>query len=185
MARLKAEPLSVLQEAGVTYDQLTEAILANQSGITPEILALKAEVKALKEGVDTKLTDRDTQVEQAVLAEMRRDVDRLSQEGDDYEMVRETRSQPDVVELIHRTWKETGEVLDVSEAMRLVEEDLINESLKIAKIKKVQSKLMPATAPAQQQQPKAMKTLTNRDTAIPPLSRRARAIAAFNGTLKK
>lgn len=189
IARLKSQPLSVLQEHGVTYDQLTEAIIANQGGINPEIQALKAEIKALKEGVDKNFVDRDSAQEQAVLAEMRREADALAKQGDTYEMVRETNSLNDVMDLIHRTYKTSGEILDVSEAMQLVEDHLINESLKLANLKKIQGKLAPAqsaqSAASQQQQRPAMRTLTNRDTARSTMSREARALAAFNGTLKK
>lgn len=186
IARLKSDPLSVLQEHGVTYDQLTQAIIANQSGASPELQALKAEIKALKEGVDKNFTERDSAAEQQVLAEMRREAEQLAKEGDAFEMVRETQSLEDVMTLIHRTYKETGEVLDVSEAMQLVEDELINESLKIANIKKVQGRLTapPASQPSQQQQ-RTMKTLTNRDTATVPMDRKARALAAALGTLRK
>ena len=189
VARLKSQPLSVLQEHGVTYDQLTEAILANQGGINPEIQALRAELNALKQGVDKSFSDKEAQQEQAVLSELRREASDLAKQGDDFEMVRVTNSVPDVIELIHRTYKTTGEILEVQEAMKLVEDDLINESLKIANIKKVQSRLKPAEQPQAQQQLnnqfKTMKTLTNRDSSRPVLDRKARAIAAMNGTLKK
>lgn len=183
-AKLKSSPLSVLQELGVTYDQLTQEILASQGEVNPDIQALKAEIKALKEGVDKTLSDKDTAAEQAVLAEMRRNVDRLSAQGDDYELIRETGSQQDVLDLIHKTWKESGEVMDEAEAMKLIEEELVTESLKIAKFKKVQGKLTP-TAPLQQQPQHAMRTLTNKDSASPAMSRRQRAIQAALGNLKR
>ncbi len=185
LSRLKSEPLSVLLEAGVTYDQLTEAILANQNGDSGKFREMEAKLKALEEGVDKRFTDRETQAEQQVLAEMRREATQLIAEGDDFEMVRETRSIPDVMRLIEQTYRKTGEVLDTREALRLVEEELVSESLKIAQIKKVQSRLAPPPAPAPQSQPRQMRTLTNRDTASVPLSAKARALAAFNGTLKR
>jgi hypothetical protein len=183
-ADLLANPLKIF-DAGLTYDQLTEAILKNQSGITPEIQSLKAELKALKEGVDKTFTDRDTQAEKQVLSEMKREAQGLIQTGDDYEMVRETGSLPHVIDLIHRTYKTTGEVLDVQEALNLVETDLITETLKVANLKKVKSKIAPEPVQAPQSQGKQMKTLTNRDGSGIPLDRRARAIAAMNGTLRK
>lgn len=183
VARLKSEPLSVLQEHGVTYDQLTEALLSNQSN-NPEIAQLKAEIKALKEGVDKTLSDRDLQQEQQVLAEIQRDIDQRASSGDDYEMIRATQSQSDVKELIHRTFKETGEILDTPEAMRLIEEELIKDTLKVASTNKIKSRLLP-TPPQQQQPPKQFRTLTNRDTAQPIGDRRSRAIAAALGTLKR
>lgn len=184
IARLKSEPLSVLQEHGVTYDQLTEAIISGQSGVSPELRALEAKVKSLEEGFDKKLSDKDAETEKAVLAEMRREADILIKEGDAYEMIRETGSVEDAMTLILRTYKENGEVLDVEEALSLVEDDLVNESLKIANIKKVQSKLRPPeqAAPATQQPPpKTFRTLTNRDGASVPLGRKERAMRAFYG----
>jgi hypothetical protein len=185
VARLKSQPLSVLQEYGVTYDQLTEAILAN-NGSNPDIQALKAEIKALKEGVDKTFTDRDTHQEQQVLAEMRREASILSRTGDTFEMVRETGSLNDVMTLIERTYREQGEVLDVTEALQLVENDLVNEAIKIANYKKVQGKLNTSSQPAPAlQQPRTMRTLTSRDGTSIPLSRKERAMRAFTGTLKK
>lgn len=189
VSRIKSEPLRVLQEHGVTYDQLTEAIIANQSS-NPEIQQLRDELKALKAGVDKTLSDKDVQAEQAVLAEMRKEAQSLAASGEAYEMVRETNSLPEVMDLIYRTYKSSGEVLEVSDALQLVEDHLINESLKIANINKVKGRLTPTQALAQQnKQPqvpqKGMKTLTNRDTSSVPLSAKARAMMAFHGNLKK
>jgi hypothetical protein len=192
LAKLKANPLSVLQEAGVTYDQLTEAILSNQSGSNPDLNALKMELKALKEELKTELSQRDTQAEQQVLREIRREAENLTRSGEEFEAIREARAVPQVVELIHRTWKKTGEVLSTEEAAQLVENQLIEEALPFARIKKVQSKLTPIQEANQQivvAPPRAgvkvMKTLTNRDSAYPTLDKRTRAIMAMQGTLKR
>jgi hypothetical protein len=190
IAKLKANPLSVLQDAGVTYEQLTDAILNNRPGDSPELQALRAKVDALEKGLDTKFSERDSQAEQQVLSEMKRQAANLVNNGDEYEIIKATESEPEIVELIHRTWKKTGEVLDVQEAADIVKDYLINESLRLAKLKSIQSKLTPAqeqqlAQQPQQQQAKQMRTLTNRDTATRPLSAKARAMAAFYGTLKK
>lgn len=184
-AQLKSNPLRVLLENGVTYDQLTEAILENQNSGGAELQALKDEIKSLKDGFDQKLSDKDKQAEAAVLAEMRKEAVALASEGDTYELVRETGSIPQVMELIEKTYRQSGEVLEVSEAMQLVEDELIAESLKLANLKKVQGKLQPETpiAPiAPQQRPR---TLTNRDTAVAPMDRKTRALLAFRGQLPK
>lgn len=184
LARLKSEPLSVLLEAGVTFEQLTEAVL-NQ-GNQSEVTALKAELNAFKEGIDKKLSDRDAQAEQQVLSEMKREAERLIVSNDEFELVRATSSVPDVMKLIERTYKETGEVLEVSEALKLVEDELFNRHQKLVPLKKMQGLFQrPAEAsPAQQRHP-GIRTLTNKDTASVQISAKARAIAAFNGTLKK
>jgi hypothetical protein len=184
-ADLLANPLKIF-DMGVTHDQLTEAILSNASGITPEIRALKEEVKRVKEDVNKTLTEREAQAEKQALSAMMQEASALVQQGDIYEMVRETKSLPVVKELIWRTYKQKGEVLDVSEALNLVETDLINETLKMANLKKVQNKLIPQPVQTQPQLlGKQMKTLTNRDNVSIPLDRKARAMAAWHGTLRK
>lgn len=193
IARLKANPLSVLQEAGVTYDELTEAILNNQSGQSIDPQALRNQIKEeLKKELGEEFQTRDQQAEQQVLSEIRRDALALTAQGEQYEAIREAKAQQTVVDLIHRTWKSTGEVMDVTEAAELVENQLVEEALPFAKIKKIQSRLNPTPieAPAQIPVPqrantKVMRTLTNRDTASPIMDKRARAIAAMEGRLKR
>jgi hypothetical protein len=185
LSRLKQQPLSVLQEAGVTYEQLTEAILSQQAE-NPEIRALKDEIKALREGVETKLQERDTQSEQQVLAEMRKEAIALATQGDEFEAIRKTNGIKHVMSLIERTYRETGEVLDVSEAMRLVEDRIVQDGQAyLGSIEKIKSALAPKPVPPPQPRPGQMRTLTNRDTATPPLSAKARAVAAFQGTLRR
>lgn len=183
-ADLLANPLTIF-DLGVTHDQLTEAILSNASGVTPEIKSLKEELKRVREDVTKTLTDRDTQAEQQVLAEMSREAQAKIQTGDDYEMIRETKSLPHVIDLIKRTYKATGEVLGVEEALNLVETDLLTENVKIANLKKVKSQLAPEPVQEPQSQGRQMRTLTNRDSASVPMDRKARAMAAFSGTLRK
>lgn len=181
--RLKAEPLSVLQEAGVTYEQLTEAILANP--VNPELQALRDELKSVKDEVNKNFTERDTQSRQQVLSEMRLEASELARAGDDFEMVRTQNRIPDVLKLIERNFDETGDIMDVKEAMTLIETELMKDAMKIANINKIRNSFAPQPAPQPQQPQRQMRTLTNRDTATPPMSKKARAIAAFIGTLKK
>lgn len=189
--RLKSNPLSVLQEHGVTYDQLTEAILNNQNERTPAVIKLEDEIKAIKaslEGRDKSLQERDNQARQQVITQLTREADSLIAQGDDFEMVRETGSKQDAITLIEKTFDQTGEVLDVSEALKLVEDELVEESLKIARIKKIQGRLTPPQEVTQPKQTnpnaRVMRTLTNRDGASAPSSARERAIAAFHGRNK-
>lgn len=191
---IKANALKVLLEQGVTYDQLTEQILAS-SDESADYTQLRAEVKALKEGLDNQTksqVQRDADTEKQVLTQMRKEAEQLVAQGDDFEMVREAGYVPQVVDLIHRTYKKTGEVMEVTEALKLIEEDLLNESLKFAKIPKVQSRLTPAqTQQTQAAKPSApntkiMRTLTNRDgSSSNSMSKRERAIAAMEGRLSK
>lgn len=181
-ARLKSETLKVLQEAGVTYDDLTAAILAGQGN--PEMDALRAELNALKEGVDKRFTDEKTQERQAVVAEMRSEATELANQGDDFEMVREFGSVPDVIRLIETVYDQEGKLLSVKEAMQLVEDELFGRNQKLLQLKKMQGLVNPQ-APAAPQARQGMRTLSNKHTASVPSSAKERALAAFYGTLKK
>lgn len=184
LARLKQEPLRVLLESGVTYEQLTDAIIANQGNA--EVNALKAEVASLKQGIEQKFQEEKTQSEQQALAAMRKEAIQLVGTDNAYELVRETKSIPTVMNLIERTYRETGEVLDVSEACGLVEAELLKEAEKMAMLTKVREKLSPQQpqVPQKSQQP-VMRTLANKHTASVPMDKKQRALMAFNGTLKQ
>lgn len=186
LAQLKSNPLGTLLDSGVTYDQLSEAILANQNGQTPQIVSLQNEIKSLKEGLDKTLSDRTSQEEKAALSEMKRQATSLIAQGDTYALVRETNSVPTVMKLIETHYRRTGDVIPVEEALQFVESEKQKEAVKIAALDKVQSELRPAQPALQPQQQRQMRTLSNKDTATTvPLSKRARAMAAFYGTLKK
>lgn len=181
-AQLKSNPLKTLLDAGVTYEQLTEAVLADSG--SDEVRALKAELDALKTGVDQKFTDRATAERAQAVAAIKSEASKLAFTDERFELVKATNSVADVVRLIEANFDETGDVMDTAEAMELIETELYNESLRIAKLTKVQKGLAPEVLP-KQPQGQAPRTLTNRDTASTPLSAKARAIAAFNGHLKK
>lgn len=183
--RLKADPLSVLDEAGILnetfYNALADRLASDPS--SAKIRALEAKIAALETGVDKKLTDRESLQEQQALAEMRREADRYVASGDEFKYTRAMKHTPKAIDLIHRTYKETGEILDVHEALGLIEAESRKE------YEALSSQLTPAEQAAQDQQqiqrPQGMRTLTNRDGARPQMSRRERAIAAMNGTLKR
>lgn len=183
-ADLLANPLKIF-ELGLTYDQLTEAILANQSSVTPaEFKAMRDELKALKEGIDGRFTSQAQAQEEAALNSIADEVEALSKDGDTYELIRSRKAIGPVLDKIYKHYKKTGEVLDTRKVMDQVETQLLDQYMKLASIGKVKSKLAPQP-PVQtppQSQGNQMKTLTNRDGAAPVVGRRARAIAAFNGT---
>lgn len=175
--RIKSgQALSVLQELGVTYDQLTNEILGKQAN--GNVDALNSKIASLEKSIDEKLAAKDTAQEQAVFDHMKRNVDKLTFSSDEYKFIRESKSQDDVLELIRRTWKDSGEVLDEEEAMKLIETELREDARRYVKLI---SELEPTTPAPVQPAPQGIKTLTNKDSARPNASRRQRAIAAMLG----
>lgn len=184
--RLKSDPIGVLFEQGHTFDTLADAINAYTSGGKSEVNELKAKIKALEEGVDKKLSDRDVKAEEQALDQMIVEAKNLASQGDEFELIKHEDAFPQVRQLIHDTYRKDGTVLDVREAMTKIETWLYNDTLKKANLNKVKSQLVPSTPqPEPVQQQRQMRTLTNRDSATVPMDRRARALAAARGTLKK
>lgn len=183
---IKADPLSVLQQAGVSYDDLTQAIMNGAPAPNLEIQSLKDQIQSLEKVLEDKFSARDSETEQQVLRQIKRDAEVIAAGSDQYELVKTTNSTPEVVELIHRNFKENGELMDVEEALKLVEEDLEEQVLKVAKAKKIQSKLSPSLAVSEPKVSGQMKTLTGRDGAnINTLTSKQRAVLAFNGQLRR
>lgn len=175
-ADLLANPLKIF-DLGLTYDQLTEALLSNGSGNTLDIKALKDE---LRKDMDDRLSSQAQTQEEAALNSIADEIESFSKEGEAYELIRERKALPAVLNHIYTHFKKTGQVLDTKSVMDNIENRLLDQQLKYSNIGKVKSKLAPEPqVPAPQSQGNQMKTLTNRDGASIPLSRRARAIAAM------
>lgn len=201
--RLKQETLNVLAEEGISYEELTNAILTQQSSNTdPRVLA---EIKALKsqlsqyEELNKKtaqsIEDNQKQSYQQAVNQIRNETKSLVTTDDNFELIRHTNSVDDVVELIERTFKEDGVLMTVSEAAKQVEDYLTEEATKLARSKKIQQRLSPKPTTAQgapkptetnqAKQPQSAKTLTNSHNAARPLTAKERAILAFKGELKR
>lgn len=185
LARLKAEPLSVMQEHGITYDQLAQQILASQQGVSPEqFRALQAELATVKDSFKQELTQRDQAGRAEAIKAMTQEAqDLVAQGGEEFEVVRATQSVPLAIKLIERIYDEKGIVMDVRAALAEIETERLADILKVNGLKKVQGQMQPKVAvPAPAPQPRPpMRTLSNRDTASAPMSAKQRALAAFWG----
>lgn len=195
--RVKSDPLTLLAEAGLTHDDITNLLL-NSKPEDVELKRIKSELQALKSSQEeqfTKIQESQKAAYEQAVKQVRREVDILVNSNDAYETIKATNSQDAVVELIKQTYDEDGVLLSAEEASSMVEEYLTDEAMSLAKLKKIQSKLVPQepSTPAletqQAQKPQVTtRTLTNTISASSkPLSakdRRERAIMAFKGQLK-
>lgn len=198
VSRMEKDPLGVLAERGIGYDKLTQLALNPPSEQDQAVSALKAEIAALRSEMGNSKTayeeQQTSQYKQAV-NQIRMDTRNLVATNPDFETIQGTNSVDDVVELIESTFKKDGILLSVEEAAKEVEDYLVEEAMKLTKIKKLQKRFAPTppapaktleAAKAQQdsKQPQ-MKTLTNSVGVQRPLSAKERAILAFKGELKK
>jgi hypothetical protein len=187
---MNGQALSVLKELGIPEDQLyqrlTDEILGNKSAVKSDSLTPQEIQKIL----DERLAKKDSEQEQAVYDHMSKNIAILSRTRPEFRLIKESGSQGDVLDMIRRTWKETGEVLDEEEAMTSIEGILREDAKRFAKIMGELETPKVAPAPvAQTEQPHTardnpsprFRTLTNKDSARPVMSRRQRAIAAALG----
>lgn len=190
--KLQSDLFGTLGEMGLTYDQITEqaanAPSPEQVALNQELKALKDELKAIRgeqESSKKSWEEQQTQSYKQAVNDIKREASLLISHDPNFETIKETGSLDDVVELIERTFKEDGTLLTVEEAANEVENYLVEEALKISRIKKIQQRLNASAAPAavpakpteapKQQQ---MKTLTNSVSSTRQLSARERAILA-------
>lgn len=195
--KLLEDPFSVLAELGLSYDKLTELALnapkqedIERSQYEKRIEAELQKLREEQESVKRAYAEQQTQAYKQAVAQIKAEVSQLVKSDESFETIRETGSINDVVELIEQTFKEDGVLLSVEDAARQVEDYLIEEAMKLARLKKVQQRLTPAQkavaeqkateAPKQQQ----LKTLTNSVGSSKQLSARERALLAFKGELK-
>lgn len=201
---LKEDALSVLSEVGVDNNDLIERLLnqpkSEDTQMIREIRALKDEIKALKGEQETtkkSFQDDKKQAYDQAIAQIDRDVRSLVKNNENFETITAMKQEREVVRLIESTFNEglgdeypAGTVLSTEEAAQIVEDYLVEEAMKIAKISKIAKKLQPVSASTEQkkevvgesQQIKQQsKTLTNAQSTTRKLSAKERAILAFKG----
>lgn len=200
---LKNDPMGILSQAGVTYDELANQML-NPSKVDPRTQSMldkmQAKIDALEKSTEEG-TKRQTQAQQdqydSAVRQIELDTRNLVKaEPDTYEAIAQTGSIKDVVELITETYNKDGILMTVEEAAHEVEQYLVEEAEKLSNMKKIQSKRNASqvqAAPAKTQSPSSnqmqasqpsMKTLTNAASSTRKLSARERALLAFRNELK-
>lgn len=185
-AKLKSNALSVLLEEGVTYDQLTQEILAAQGNVDPKVQILEAKIAELEKGVDKKFSDSQVAQETSAINYVADKLDAIIGTGDDFDLLKAAQGEEEVIRRIYTHWKKTGKELDVSTVAKEYQEELAEEAVRYARIKQVQGKLTPAEPVQPAPTPQTgIRTLTNKDSARPSMDRRQRAILAMQGQLKR
>lgn len=200
-SRIKQDALSVLDEAGVTYDELTQQAINRQPtdqrvlNTIQKLEAKIAQLEANNESTQKSYTEQQQASYQAAVKQISLDAKQLIKSNPvEYEAISKKGTVKDVVELITKTYDKYGTLLTVEEAAQEVENELIEEAMKSTQIEKVKQRMAKANASQQtstqktqatqkQTQP-GMKTLTNATASTRQLSAKERAILAFKGELK-
>lgn len=192
-ARIKQDPLGVYEEEGITYDKLTEAVLSRDSDPTGQVAKALARIQALEQKLEDQVkgqaTSQEKQVENYLKGEGLK-AQQIIATSEEFELVRDLGGVPDALKLIKEIYSKEGVVMDTREALKLVEEDYKGETKRLLGFKAIQKMMGTAPASVQQQQTQQgmrqqVRSLSNNDGASRQLSPKERAIAAFNGTLRR
>lgn len=177
------QALRVLEELGIPkdelYKRLTDEILGNPQDTTAPLLA---KIEQLEKSIDERLAKKDSDQEQAVYDHMTRNIGIMARTNPEFRLIKESESEGDVLELIKHEWKTNGIILDEEEACKRIELELREDAKRYAGIIG-ELEQPPKTQVEQTREPveQRFKTLTNKDSARPAMSRRQRAIAAALG----
>ena len=196
--RLSRETLAVLAELGVDYNTLTSQALGEpqdpRDAAIAELKAELAEVKGKMEQTQKSFQDDKTQSYEQAKAQIKYNVAQLVSKDPNFETIKATDSISDVVDLIEQTFQEgldedhpKGTLLTVEEASQIVEDYLVVEAEKLARLSKIQKRLAPKepTPPApstkqdSSQQSQRPPSLTNTMTGAPRKEYTARQRAMF------
>jgi hypothetical protein len=195
--RLTTDPYGVFLEAGLTADQAATLLLNQPNTADQRVHLLEQEIKALKasqEQSTTKFDQVQKQQYEDAKKQIRTDVTLLVDGDKTFEAIKAMNAEEAVVELIEATFAQSNgqNLMTIEAAAQEVEDYLVDEALKFAKLNKVQSRLAPVPTPniQKQQAPtqKQMPTLSNRMAPSTPSrstdrERRERAILAFQNKL--
>lgn len=202
----KSNPMSALEDAGLSYKELTDYILNNEK-ITPE-----QKLAALEEKFESKIQAMERQrEEERKLAEQRAEQERAAREQatiaefkseigsfvskhkETYELTHLYDSSDLVYDTVEAYYDQSGKVLSIPEACDLVEKYLEKQVEKSLQTKKLASRLTqqdtPPTDAAQKSEPTPRRSLNNQTytsstpTVVSPKvenDRMARAMAALD-----
>lgn len=147
----RENPLAALDALGLSYEQLTEAIIAGKNSSPQAQPVTRDDLTALKQELQK---EREELEAQRQLEAFRREVaDHIRQDADRYELINLQGKSNLVVEVIEEAYQQHGRLLDIDEAAKLVEEHLEQEALKVLSSKKLSAK-----RPSAKPQPKAKAT---------------------------
>ncbi len=195
--------LEALKRLGISYDELTNLHLSQigDDEPTPENIAAKKaqevtrqEIAAFKEEQAKAQQEAQQQQYEAAKQQIHTDAERLTNsKPEDFAYVNAESAHDIIVELIERTYFDSGKLIPVEEAAAEVEQYLEDKYNKIAQLPKFRSRNTPEAtqepkSPGNQDHYQKPQTLTHRATTAPvkprglsPQEIRERAIKRFYG----
>jgi predicted phage-related endonuclease len=199
-ASYRSNPLAALEDAGLSYKELTDFILNNNTVSTEsQIKALQDKISEVESARQRDHQEREehskrqaAEREVQVIAEFKNEISNfISSKKDDYELTNLYESSDLVYDTVEAYFEKTSKVLSIPEACQLVETYLEKQVEKSLQTKKLGSRFQkPAEQPIAKQDPSApRRTLNNQNytSSTPSMvspkvenDRMSRALAALD-----
>lgn len=171
--RLKKDPLSTLEEMGLSYDVLTKLAL-NEGEMPPDMQMklmreeLERDYKSKFEELENKILEKEKAEEeqkyQQVIDSFKSQINDFVNKDESYELIKANEAEDLVYEVIEEHFNETGRILDTKEAADQVEQYLEEELRTVLKkSKKLGATMTPQEAKESLRQ--ATPTLSNSQSA--------------------
>lgn len=176
-ARLKSDPLKVLAEEGLTYEELSERVL-NDGNPTPQRMIeqmrselqreYKSELEALKQQIREKEENEQKKQYETAENNFKAELKQYIDGNEKYELTKANGAYDLAFDVAKEYYDQTGKVLSYEEAADLVEGHLEEEANRILQLKKIQSKIQKPPQPPVEAKP-ASPTLSNKLSAEQPV----------------
>lgn len=181
--RLKKEPLKVLSESGLTFEQLAEMVLNNDGKPTQDMILNEYEQKFMSkiQDLEKKLAEKESKEQEErynqAITQFQAQLTDFVNKTEDYELIRANDSVDLVYQVIEEHFNETNEILSNKEACDAVEEYLLEEAKKLVDRDKVKKLLLPQTQTKTAASGKSSPTLSNAVAAQASTSSAARLLS--------
>ena len=198
-ASYRSNPLAALEDAGLSYKELTDFILNNNTVSTEsQIKALQDKISEVENARQRDHQEREehskrqaAEREVQVIAEFKNEISNfISSKKDDYELTNLYESSDLVYDTVEAYFEKTSKVLSIPEACQLVETYLEKQVEKSLQTKKLGSRFQKPAEPIAKQDPSAPRRTLNNQTytsSTPSLvspkvenDRMSRALAALD-----
>lgn len=170
------DPDGWLKAGGLTYDDVVKHYAGGNKdageGLSKEAAQRAAQAEQRVADLERRLQERD---ERAVVADYVANIEKVVHSDPELELIREQKKYSDVYDLIDMHFQKNGEVLDIHEAAKLIEDELFEIESQKAKsllsLKKIKRHLglhdeeATPTQPSDGPPAKGTKTITNELTA--------------------
>lgn len=170
--RMKSEPLKVMEEMGLSFQQLADMVL-NDGKPTPEMImsekekAIQARIDALEAQLKQKAEMEEQQKLDAAIEGFKSQIKSEIENNPTFELIRTEGAYDIVYDVIAAHHEATGEILETTKAAEAVESHLLEEAKKYLGLNKIKEMLQPPPQqpPAKAEVKPASKTLTNASAA--------------------